>query len=181
MLLSQAGNLGLVPPEPFGEKLQTQYPKSSPEDCLLDTSFDAFLNSGVYRSGTCVPAASITQERTTFRSAGKIAWKETTDTDILKEHQKLLKSFQVFVDRGKEPKYEKVEAKEESDLRKQVRAILEDQLRTDEDKADSIEKIVKELTSNENKFTDSSGILVVCQHTLAILKRRIRKGQIKIL
>jgi len=169
MLLSQAGLAGLVPPEPFGEKLEAQYPSSTPEECLLDSSFDAFLNSGVFRDGKCVPSASITQERSQYRSAGKIPWRETTDLDILKEHQKLLKAFQIR--RGKEtaPKYDKHQVKNDSDLRKQIIAILEDNERTDEDKLDATEKIVRELSSKNKVYTDSDGLFVLCEHTKAIL------------
>lgn len=179
MLLSQAGNAGLVPPEPFGEKLETQFPTSTPDDCLVETSFDTFLNSGVYRDGKCIPTTAISQERTTYRSAGKVAWKETTDVDILRDYQKLLKSFQIRLGKEKAPEYEKYQIREESDLRKQVRAVLDDPERTPEDKADSIEKIVRELSSKEKVFTDSIGSFVVCEHTQAILKGDLEKDRLQ--
>jgi len=179
MLLSQAGLSGLVPPEPFGEKLEAQFPASTPEDCLLDTSFDAFLNSGVFRGGKCVPMASITQERTQYRSAGKTAWRETTDVDILKEHQRLLKAFQIRLGKEKAPEYEKHQTRVDSDLRKQVRAVLDDPERTDEDKTDAIEKIVRELSSKDKVFTDSDGAFVVCEHTQAILRGDLEKDRLQ--
>ena len=179
MLLSQAGHNGLVPPEPLGEKLEPQFPSSTPEDCLLDTSFDAFLNSGVFRDGKCVPMPSISQERAQYRSAGKSAWKETTNTDILRDHQALLHKFQLRNGQEKAPTYEKYQPKNESDLRKQVIAVLEDTKRTQEDRADAIEKIVRDLSSKDKVFVDSEGVFVVCEHTQAILRGDLEKDRLQ--
>ena len=179
MLLSRAGDSGLVPPEPMGEKLEAQFPASTPDECFVIDTFDTFLNSGIYRNGKCVPSSFITQERSRFRYAGKSAWKETTESDILREHQKLLKAFQVRPSKPKEPSYEKYEVRAESDLRKQVRAILDDPLRTPEDMADSIGKIVHELTSKDHVFVDSNGSFVVCEHTQSILDGNLEKDRLK--
>lgn len=179
MLLSQAGLSGLVPPEPFGEKLETKFPNSTPDDCLLTSSFEEFLNSGVFRDGKCVPASSVSQERTQYRSAGKIAWKETTSVDILQEHQKLLKQFQIVTGKEHAPKYDTYQTHVDSDLRKQVRAVLDDLERTDEDKLDAIQKIVRELNSNNKIFTDSDNAFVVCEHTLALLRGDLEKDRLQ--
>jgi hypothetical protein len=188
MLLSKAGDAGRVPPDTPGEKPSAQFPKSSPDECFVDGDFDTFLNSGVYRapvwkdfsdawdkkkslpSGVCIPASYISQERKSSRFVGRSAWVDSTEFDILKEHQKLLKLLQHRPMREITQKFEKHVAKQESDLRKQVRAILGDTMRTPEDKADAIGKIVRELPPTEDVYVDSTSSFVVCEHTLAQLR-----------
>ena len=179
MLLSRSADAGLVPPEPIGEKLETQFPISTPDECFIIDSFDAFLNSGIFRNGKCVPSTSITEERSRYRSSGKISWKETTEADILREHQKLLKAFQYRIPKFKTPTYEKFDKHADSDLRRQVRAILDDPLRTPEDMVDSIYKIINELPSKDHIFLDSSGVFVVCEHTTSILRGDMEDNRLK--
>lgn len=179
MVMSKSSEAGLVPPETLAEKPQPQFTPSTPEECLLTDTFDEFLNSGVYRADkkVCVPATFIPQERHSILTAGKIAWKESTEFDILKEHQKLLKQFQYFETPKKASIYEKFDATKESELRRDIRAILKDEERDDTDKADSIEKITRELNLDNQIYYDSSKLFVVCSHTLAILNREMEKDK----
>jgi hypothetical protein len=188
MLLSNAGKAGLVPPAILSEKPVSSLVPSTPEECFLIENFDGFLSSGVYRSppwsqintavdkhkplpvGTCIPVAQIVQEKTDFLVGDKIAWKETTDEDILKEHQHLLKFFQ-FVDQ-KEPakKYEKYAGKDQSDLRRQIVAVLKDENRLPVDKADAIGKLLRGSSVKNSVYFDNEDLFLVCEHTLSILK-----------
>lgn len=170
MVLSKSSVAGLVPPQPFGEKLDAIFPSSTPLDCLTTTTFDAFLTSGLYRKGFCIPTSFITQERASYMLANKIAWKESTEFDILQEHQKLLKLFQHSDMAVVAPVYEKYTGQPESELRREVRAILNDVHRVAVDKADSIQKIVTDLQITNNLYLDSSDSFVICSHTLAELE-----------
>jgi len=94
MLLTQASKAGLVPPAVMAERPQSQAIKSTPEECFTFDTFDGLVNAGIYRKGVCIPMPQIIQEKADMIVAGKIAWKETTPADILKDHQELLKFFQ---------------------------------------------------------------------------------------
>lgn len=171
MLLSQAGKAGLVPPALLGEKPLAASTPSTPEECFIVENFDAFLNSGVYRSsGHCIPVAQIVQERNDARTAGKIAWRETTDAEILKDHQSLLKYYQFKEPNPKPVTYEKYAGQPQSDLRRQILAILNDPERDPIDKADAIEKLLRGSTIREEVYFDGTDSFLICGHTLAMLK-----------
>jgi hypothetical protein len=188
MLLSKTGDAGRVPPDTPGEKPPAQFPLSSPDECFIHDGFDAFLNSGVYRApvwkefndawdkkkpiplGLCIPTSYISQERNSSKFVGRSAWVDSTEFDILRTHQKLLKNFQHVHINKTANVFEKYVAKQDSDLRKQVRALLSDTARTPEDKADAIEKIVRELPPSDDVYVDSHSSFVVCSHTLAQLR-----------
>jgi hypothetical protein len=188
MLLSSAGKNGLVTPALMTDKPATVLTPSTPEECFVMDSFDAFLNSGVYRSppwkdvdsavdkhkpipmGHCIPVAQIVQERADALVAGKLPWKETTDTEILKEHQQLLKFFQYVETKQKVPVYDKYAGQQQSDLRRQILAVLRDTDRTPVDKAEAIEKLVRGTTHKDEQYFDKDDSFLVCGHTLSELR-----------
>ena len=175
MLLSRAGDAGRVPVVPIGEILESQLPTSTPEDCLQYETFDAFVTSGIYRDGKCVPPGVITQERTQLVSKGRMAWNDNMEATILKEHVLLLKRFQAAEPKEIEPKYKAVPAKGESALRRQIKIILKDPRRLDEDKADAIEMLLTDVPSKDNLFLDAEGGFLVCGHTIATLRGAMGK------
>jgi hypothetical protein len=188
MILSQASKSGLLSPAVIGEKPVSHLTPSNPDDCFITDSFDAFLNSGVYRSpewsivntavdknkpvpnGHCIPVAQIVQEKTDFLTEKKVAWKETTDTEILKDHQQLLKFFQHLETLPKQQKYEKYAGQPQSDTRRQILAVLKDDNRTPTDKAEAIEKILRGSSINQEQYFDASDLFLMCGHTLSILR-----------
>jgi hypothetical protein len=188
MILSKAGKIGLVTPAIMSEKPITPLTSSSPEECFVVDSFDAFLNSGIYRSpswkdvdaavdkhkpipsGHCIPVAQIVQERADALVAGKLAWKETTDTELLKEHQQLLKFFQYVETKPKAHVYEKYAGQPQSDLRRQILALLKDDNRMPVDKADAVEKMVRGAVNKDEQYFDATDSFLVCGHTLSDLR-----------
>lgn len=184
MLLSKAGDSGLVPPETPGEKPEVQLPSSMPDDCLKTDNFEEFLASGVYRvknvdikkhdpytinPGICAPTSYIAQEKQENISKGKKSWSETTPTDIMKEHQLLLKMFQPISEKAVETVYEKFEVREVSEMRNNVRIILSDPDLEPSDKLHNINLLVRDLSVTDNKYFDAANMYVVCMHTLAQL------------
>lgn len=188
MILSKAGKIGLVTPALISEKPVIALTSSTPEECFVTDSFDAFLNSGIYRSpawkdvdsavdkhkpiptGHCIPVSQIVQERADALVAGKIAWKETTDTDMLKEHQQLLKFFQFVETKKRAPVYDKYVGQPQSDLRRQILALLRDDNRTPVDKAEAVEKMVRGSTHKDEQYFDIGDSFLVCGHTLSDLR-----------
>ena len=188
MILSKAGKNGLVAPALIADKPVSILTSSTPEECFLVDSFDAFLNSGVYRSpawkdvetavdkhkpiptGHCIPVAQIVQERIDALIGNKIAWKETTETDILKEHQQLLKFFQYTETKKKAHVYDKYSGQQQSDLRRQILAVLKDSNRTPSDKAEAIEKMIRGSTHKDEQYFDTTDSFLVCGHTLSELR-----------
>jgi len=181
MVLSKSSEAGLVPPDHNAEKVKPTFAESSPEDCLLIGTFDEFLNSGVYRASgkVCVPTAFIQQERQQDLVAGKKLWSETTEHDILRDQLKLLKKFQYAGRAPEAPKYAKITGQPESDLRREVRAILADEHRTDTDKAEAIQRIVRDLHLENKQYLDTSKLFVVCSHTIAQLAGDMEKDRLQ--
>jgi hypothetical protein len=188
MILSKASKAGLLAPAIIGEKPVSILTSSTPEECFVIDNFDGFLNSGVYRSpnwndvnsavnknkpipaGHCIPVAQIVQEKSDFLVGNKIAWKETTDTDILKEHQQLLKFFQYLETKQKPVTYEKYAGQQQSDTRRQILAVLKDQDRTPIDRVEAIEKILRGSSLKEEVYFDNADLFLACGHTLADLR-----------
>jgi hypothetical protein len=175
LLLSESASAGSLAVSPFSEVPTASFPESKPEICMMLTSnFDSFLSSGIYRpvkggSGECIPVSTIIQEKVTDAYKGRIAWKESTKHDMLVEYQKLLKQFQVT--NVPEPvKYQKFEHLVQSERRKDVLVIQEDPNREPEDKADALEKIVRDLTLENRLYYDVPGQFVLCLHTIEVLR-----------
>ena len=187
MLLSQAGGNGRVPPEKPGEVPKPIFPKSVPTDCIIDSSFREFTESGVYRSaewnelskaadkfkplptGVCVPVDYIKTERDYEISRGKQAWNDDTNDKILKEYQKLFSGFKCIPNSEKEQKFEKTDKPSDSLMKRQVLALLGDKKRDDSEKNTDIRKLLMSINPIEHKFLEPDGTLILCEHTLAIL------------
>jgi hypothetical protein len=170
MLLSRAGDSGRVPVIPVGELLEYQFPESTPEECLKYDTFDAFVASGVYRNKKCLPPGAIAQERAELVSKGRKAWNDNMDNDILKEHVLLLKRAQPPQRQVVEPVYKSVPARGESELRRQIKVVLKDRRRLEEDKADAIDLLLQNTPPTQNVFLDPEGGFLVCGHTIAVLR-----------
>ena len=175
MLLSRAGDSGRVPVIPLGEVLQYQFPESTPEECLKYDTFDAFVASGVYRDKKCLPPGAIAQERADLVSKGRKAWNDNMENDILKEHMLLLKRVQPPERHAIQPVYKSVPAKGESELRRQIKVVLKDRRRLEEDKADAIDLLLQNTPPTQNVFLDPEGGFLVCGHTIAVLRGSMLK------
>ena len=170
MLMTKAGDFGLVPPEPPGPRPEVQLPESTPDECLKTETFEEFLASGVYRSpGICAPVSYTAQEKQESVSKGKKAWSETTPADLIKEHQLLLKIFQQADEKQVAPVYEKFEVPEYSEMRKNTNIILSDPELEDADKLHNINLLVRDLSVTDNKYYDAANLYVICMHTLSQL------------
>jgi hypothetical protein len=175
LLLSEASSAGSLAVSAFAEVPVATFPESNPEICMtLTSSFDSFLSSGLYRpigkGGQCIPVSTILQEKVTVAYKNRIAWKESTKHDILVEYQKLLKHFQVPEFHEEPPKYQKFEHLVKSERHTDVLAIQEDLNREPEDKAEALEKIVRDLTLENRIYYDVLGQFVLCLHTIELLR-----------
>lgn len=184
MLLSDAGEFGLIAPDVVNERPQIQLPKSTPDECVTNKNFEDFLASGVYRSptykkkgddwvevtpGLCAPTAFVTQERQELINRGKRAWTETTQTNIQKEYISLFKFYQPPKDVRKETEYEKFKSRGTSELRENILIILKDDTLLPPDKSYNIRLLMKEITPINNRFLDADDIFLICGHTLSLL------------
>jgi hypothetical protein len=175
LLLSESSSSGSLAVSAFSDVPVASFPESTPEICMnLTSSFDTFLSSGLYRptktGGQCIPVSTIIQEKVTDAYKNRISWKESTKHDLLVQYQKLLKLFQVSTFTEEAVKYEKVDHQIQSERRSDVLAIQEDPAREPEDKAEALEKIVRDLTLENNKYYDVPGQFVLCLHTIEILR-----------
>jgi len=176
MILSKSAESGTVPPDLMHERPLIIHPPSTPHDCIKSSSFQEFLESGIYRNGKCVPISGIVQERVDRISRDKKAWHETVGSDILKEHIKLLKRFN-YTDASQptEVKYEHIEHIDIGQYRKYVLLILNDKSRVGPDKSRAIRVLVRDLDTNPDgtQYVDSDGKFVVCKHTLELMDEDI--------
>jgi hypothetical protein len=173
MLLSKASESGLLPVIPIGEIVEPQFPNSTPEECLNTESFDSFLNSGIYRDGKCLPVSYIQHERQTLISQGRKAWRESTEMDILRDYQiKLLHSSRVALP-NPEVKYDKYEAREVPELRREILVVKADPKRLDIDKVKDISLLVENILPTDRVFLDTKGSFLLCEHTIELLKEPV--------
>jgi hypothetical protein len=171
MLLSKASEAGLLPVIPIGELVEPQFPESTPDECLNTDSFDTFLSSGIYRNKKCLPVSFIQHERQSLVSLGRKAWRESTEMDILKEYQiRLLKTSRQAVQET-EVKYNKHEALEVPELRKEILTVLADPKRLEIDRVKDISLLVENILPKDRVFLDTSGSFLVCEHTIELLKQ----------
>jgi hypothetical protein len=181
MVQSKSSEAGLVPPDHNAEKVLPTFAESTPEDCLLIGNFEEFLNSGIYRAQgkVCVPTAFIQQEKREALVANKTLWTETTEHDMLRDHLKLLKRFQYSGLKIEAPTYTKLAGQPESELRREIRAVLADEHRTDTDKSEAIHKVVRDLQLENKQYLDATKLFVVCAHTLAFLAGDMEKDRLE--
>jgi hypothetical protein len=183
MLLSKVGEAGNVPVDMVGELIDRVFPKTTPEECIARNSFQSFLESGVSRAiivekkkeldhidYLCIPSAILQQERREAITFGRKAWSESVEQQILREHQQLLERFKNPKLAEKIEKYESAGTRKESQTRKDVKVILQDTHRTDSDKADAIDVLVKDMIPNQKKvYVDADNSFIVCSHTISLL------------
>lgn len=186
MLLSKLQNAEPLAPA-IGEKPVPTLIESTPEQCLSTENFETFLSSGVYRPpswkdvsdaidkhksiplGYCVPIAQIMQEKSDLLS-NKIAWKETIGKDILTEHTQLLKFFQFLDTANSRDVFEKSARRPDSETRRQIVAVLKDEIRLPIDRADAISKLLIGSSIKNNLHFDSLDNFLICEHTLSDLR-----------
>lgn len=172
LLLSQAAELTPISAPTTVEAPLAPLPFAKPEDCLPDgITFENFLTAGVYRPpGVCVPMETIEKERAAIGMKGRIQWNETTHDDILKEYLPILNAAQGPAPAApKEPVLPKVPKPEFSHAREDVLVILKDEMRTSEDKAEALRKMVMDLPSKDKQYLDEDGKFVLCEHSLSLL------------
>jgi len=171
MLLSKSSESGTIPPDLMNERPSIIHPPSEPHDCIKSGNFTEFMESGIYRDEKCIPISGIVQERTDRISRGKKAWKESVESDILKDHTKLIKVFNLIEDSEKEVKYEHIENKDIGQYRKYVLLVLKDENRAEPDKSRAIRVLVRDLdtTPDNSQYLDEEGRFVICKHTLEML------------
>ena len=190
LLLSNANSTGSLNVYPFTE-INYTYPDSQPEICQsLFSSFDTFLESGLYRPfkrkvngkdeiyGKCIPITTILQEKTALMYGGRIPWKESTKHEIVSEYQQVLRKYSRSEIVSFE-KYEKYETRKESERRTDVLAIMKDPQRENEDKAEALEKIVRDLELTDKLYFDAAKDYVMCSHTLEVLKGVLKETKSK--
>lgn len=184
LLISKSSSNGLVSlGTPEGPVIQ--HPTSTIDMCQsLTTDFDTFLHSGLYRlgkldkdgieinDGICIPVGSIQQEKTFVK---KIGWNETTEKDILNTYLKKLKEFKILNEDNFE-KYDKFEHLQESELRKNILVILDDSLRSSEDKSNSIQLLLRDTEYKNKQYFDKTDLFVLCQHTMNILNGQLEEN-----
>lgn len=180
MLLSKTGEAGNVPVDMVGELIDRVFPKTTPEECVAIGSFQSFMESGVSRAVfpekkkedyLCIPSAIIQQERREAITFGRKAWSESVEQTILREHQQLLEKFKNPKLAEKIQKYEPAGTRKESQVRKDILVLLQDPHRTDSDKGDAIEVLLRDMIPNPKKvYVDAENSFVVCSHTLSVLR-----------
>ena len=175
LLLSMTNNAGLLNVKPLGEVMEPSHTESSPEECLQSGTFDEFMNGGVYRSGKCIPVGAIQAEQDALIVLGRKAWTEGTEIEILKKHQNVLKGYRHQSEFAKLIKYASNPSKETSELRKELLVLLNDTERTNTDKMDSAEILLKDILPKAHLYLDADGSFLLCQHTMAVLKGDMAK------
>lgn len=189
MLLSKAADHGLLPPQQVTENIIATYTDSTAEECMtFSENFEKFAESGIYRAphysevddaekkrkpipiGKCIPVDSILHERKHAINKDKKPWSETTDQDLLKEHLLSLKIFQYVDTKEKTIGYEKYIQPPESEYRREVLTILEDNDRDPIDKADDIQVLLRDHKLENNVYYDVAGMFIICSHTLSELR-----------
>lgn len=179
LVLTSAGDVPLMPATVIPEGPPREYPAADPSICeSLSADFDTFLNAGLYRNGTCVPVGMIQKEQEELIAKNRIPWKETQKEDILREYEQLLAYFQTPQLQKEENTYMKVESLSISERRKNVLAILGDDARTPDDKADAIEILTRDLEVQGRQYLDAEGLFVVCMHTLAELRGELEEDRL---
>jgi hypothetical protein len=187
ILLSEANVSGNLASYTFSPAAEYDFPEVHPESCAnLMSEFNTFLDTGVYRvkkkivkdsvvflGGHCIPVSTLLQEKAASAYDNRISWKETTRNDILIEYQKLLKSFQVYQPVIEVEKYARVEHRIQSERRRDVIVIMEDPEREPEDKAEALEKIVRDMTLDNRQYFDVPGQFVLCSHSLVLLRNAL--------
>lgn len=183
-LLSQAGEQGTVGQIPGAEATP---PAGKYEDCdLTNKSFYDFITTGVLRRKwtsangkpeyVCVPTELILQERKRH-GYNHTQWTEGMSQTILKDYIQSLEQYRPLEDFGKPPEYKPAPPISESILHTEVTAILQDSKRHEQDKLKDVTTLIKDTTVTKNRYLDSEGQFVVCEHSLAILRGALQDNK----
>jgi hypothetical protein len=178
MLLSQVGqngSVGLLP----GSDSKFEYPKTTVEEYdLMGLDFQDFSIRGTLRRNfdgknfthQIVPLELIKQERKREGYKGRIQWTNQGISEFYNEYLDALKAHRPIKEvKPKETKISVKPAKETSQLRKDVLAVLTDICRFPSDKLRDIQELIHEAILENNIYKDSNGLYLLCSHTLAIL------------
>ena len=183
MIQSLSGNAGTVDMLPLSELGELRFPTVDDEQCMLTgVSFNDFTLHGVIRQlevyergkfigyeRKCLPTDIIQQERHQIGYRNREQWKPSTPDDMLKLHRTILKFFRKLPPPRSTQVYERYLARSSSQLREQIVAVLKDDDRVPEDKLKAIQLLTRDAPHSNKIVTDSEGLFVVCDHTLAIL------------
>jgi hypothetical protein len=185
MLLTQAIEHGSVQLIPLVDLPKLSFPDTTPDECLLlGKNFQQFQIQGNLRRRLegvkskyeCVPMDFVRQERKLLGYLNRLPWKESTSADILRQYILAMRTYMMpkqapkkFVLDSQTP------VREDSELRKEVLAILNDEHRFPEDKMRDIQEIVKDLGITKQIINDNNGLFVVCRHSLAVLEGELAK------
>lgn len=134
--------------------------------------------------GGCIPLGLVTSEREETLHEGKVAWLPGTDEAILKDYQKLIiqyteKPVDLF---AKAPEAPPVAPPPE--VREFIQAVMNDQNRTPEDKANDIQVLLDDSESVlvGKIYTDKdTKQFLICEHTLHQLDGDYEKDPTKFL
>lgn len=128
--------------------------------------------------GGCIPLAFIAGEREESPYVNKLAWLPGTDTAVLIDYQKLISKFtEKVVDVFAKPP-EAAAPLPPNETREFIVAILEDDVRTDEDKAADIATLIDdtETTLERHLYKDKeTRQFLVCEHTIELLRGEFAK------
>ena len=185
LLLSRSSQHGLVAlGSPEGP---VHHPQATIDICQhLTSDFDSFLNSGLYRygkkdkegieigDGSCVTVGHIQQEKSVDITRNRVGWSETTEHDIQHHYKTRLDAFYEY-SQTNVIRYEAIETLQQSELRNVIVTIIEDTLRSPQDKADAIELLLRDLDIQHKQYYDR-GLFVVCQHTMSVLRGMLEEN-----
>jgi hypothetical protein len=186
ILLSHAIDNGSVEAIPGVDIPVPEYPKTTPEECLLlGKSFEAFQVAGLLRQtpkgNVCVPTEFLLRERKMLGYRNRKAWKETTADDIVKSYAKVLSM--VRMPKTPIPKFAMeamTPAREDSVYRREVLAVLDDPQRTPADKVRDVQELLRPLSSTNKIYLDpTANVLVFCGHTMAVLEGKLNQDRKK--
>ena len=179
LLLSESNEFGNVEVIPGIDLPLPGYPDTTIEECrLAGISFQDFAARGVLRrkwegnkvSFSCVPLEYVQQERARIGYKGRKNWNDDTSAKLKETHVRLLKKYAPLKEvEGKKEIGSRTPAKEKSETRKQVLAVLHDTARDRADKLRDIKVLLEGSIYSENTYTDKEGLFVVCAHTMELL------------
>jgi hypothetical protein len=179
------GSVAIVPGLDLG---QPRYPDTTLDQCILTGKiFEEFQTTGIIRripgkkdepdTYVCVPPEFVLQERRQLGYTGRTAFKESAPAEILKQHVDALARYGVTEKVEKEKVEPKTPAQATSEKRTEILAILDDERREVVDKLKDIREVLKDTILEKRIHSDSTGLFVICTHTLAILEGNLEKDR----
>jgi hypothetical protein len=184
-LLADAFTNGSVPLLPGLDLGPIRYPDTTLDQCeLTGKIFEEFQTAGLLRrtitqdktdkersivTYTCVPPEFILQERRRLGYVGRLPFKESAPTQILKDHVETMAKHRMSEKEEAEEVEAKTPARADSIRRTEILSILADERRTPQDKVKDTRELLKETTLEKQIHSDTDGAFVLCEHTLAVL------------